>query len=76
LIYPFALAAILFYNWWLALALFALRLIILGIVWFKSMKKLNEADLFPYFIFLDIWISIYFILFAPALWRRPAKEWK
>lgn len=76
LIYPVTIAAILFYNGWLALALFALRMIALGIVWFKSMKKLNEADLFPYFIFLDIWMSIYFILFAPALWRRPAKEWK
>ena len=76
LLYPFTLAAILFYNWWLALALFALRMIILGIVWFKSMKKLNEADLFPYFIFLDIWMSLYFLLFIPALWRKPAKEWK
>ena len=76
LLYPFTLAAILFYNWWLALALFALRMIVLGIVWFKSMKKLNEADLFPYFIFLDIWMSFYFFLFTPALWRRPAKEWK
>jgi len=63
LLYPFTLAAILFYNWWLALALFALRMIVLGIVWFKSMKKLNEADLFPYFIFLDIWMSFYFFLF-------------
>jgi len=76
LLYPFTLAAILFYNWWLALALFSLRMIVLGIVWFKSMKKLNEADLFPYFIFLDIWMSFYFFLFTPALWRRPAKEWK
>jgi len=76
LLYPFTLAAILFYNWWLALALFALRMIVLGIVWFKSMKKLNEADLFPYFIFLDIWMSLYFLLFTPALWRKPAKEWK
>ena len=76
LLYPFTLAAILFYNWWLALALFSLRMIVLGTVWFKSMKKLNEADLFPYFIFLDIWMSFYFFLFTPALWRRPAKEWK
>jgi len=76
LIYPFTIAAILFYNWWFVLALFAIRLIVLGIVWFKSMKKLNEADLFPYFFFLDLWMSIYLILFAPALWRRPAKEWK
>ena len=76
LIYPVTIAAILSYNWWLVLALFALRMIVQGIVWFKSMKKLNEADLFPYFIFLDIWMSFYFLLFAPALWKRPAKKWK
>jgi hypothetical protein len=76
LFYPFTVAAILFYNWWLVLALFVLRMVLQGIVWFKSMKKLNEADLFPYFIFLDIWMSFYFLLFAPALWKRPAKEWK
>jgi len=76
LIYPVTIAAILFYNWWLVLALFALRMIVQGIVWFKSMKKLNEADLFPYFIFLDIWMSFYFLLFAPALWKKPAKKWK
>jgi len=76
LIYPVTIAAILFYNWWLVLALFALRIIVQGIMWFKSMKKLNEADLFPYFFFLDIWMSFYFLLFAPALWKRPAKKWK
>jgi len=76
LIYPVTIAAILFYNWWLVLALFALRMVVQGIMWFKSMKKLNEADLFPYFFFLDIWMSFYFLLFAPALWKRPAKKWK
>jgi glycosyltransferase involved in cell wall biosynthesis len=76
IVYPIAIAAALFYNWWIVLALFALRMLVQGIVWFKSMQKLNEADLFPYFIFLDIWMSFYFLLFAPALWRRPAKQWK
>ena len=75
LLYPFTLAAILFYNWWLALALFSLRMIVLGIVWFKSMKKLNEADLFPYFILLDIWMFFYYLLFTPALFKKPAKNW-
>jgi glycosyltransferase involved in cell wall biosynthesis len=76
LIYPIAIAAALFYTWWVVVALFGLRMIVLGIMWQKTMKKLNEADLFPYFIFLDIWMSFYFLLFAPALWKRPAKEWK
>jgi hypothetical protein len=74
--YPAVIAAALFYNWWLVLSLFGLRMVVQGIVWFKSMKKLNEADLFPYFIFLDIWMSIYYLLFASALWKKPAKNWK
>lgn len=76
LLYPAAISAALFYSWWLVLALFGLRMLVQGIVWFNSMKKLNEADLFPYFIFLDIWMSIYYLLFAPALWKKPAKNWK
>lgn len=75
LIYPFLLAAILFYNWWLALAVFGLRLIVQAVIWNKSMKQLNEADLFPYFILLDIWMFFYYLLFTPALWRKPAKTW-
>jgi len=76
LMYPFVIAALLFYNSSLVLVLFALRLLVQGIVWYKSMKKLNEADLFPFFIFLDIWMGFYFLLFTPALWKRPAKQWK
>jgi glycosyltransferase involved in cell wall biosynthesis len=76
LIYPAAVAAAIFYNWWLTLALLAVRLLMIGIVWFKSMKKLNEADLFSYFILLDLWLSLYYLLFAPALWKKPAKNWK
>jgi hypothetical protein len=39
------------------------------------MKKLNELDLWPWFIFLDMWMFFYYLLFFPALWRRPAKNW-
>lgn len=76
LLYPAAIVAALLYNWWLVLAIFGLRLLVLAIVWFKSMKKLNEADLFPYFFLLDMWMSFYYLLFVPALWKKPAKNWK
>ena len=56
LVYPAGVAAALFYCWWLALAVFGLRLIVQGIVWNKSMKKLNEGDLWPWFLLLDIWL--------------------
>jgi len=40
------------------------------------MKKLNESDLFPWFILLDIWMAVYYIIFAPALWKKPHKTWR
>jgi glycosyltransferase involved in cell wall biosynthesis len=75
LLFPCLLAALLFYIWWLALTTFGLRMLVQGIIWHKSMKKLNEADLWPWFIFLDIWMFFYYILYFPALWKKPARTW-
>ena len=75
MVYPLCIAAALIYVWWLALAVFGLRLIVQGIVWYRCMKKLNEADLWPYYIFLDIWMFFYYLLYAPALFKKPAKNW-
>jgi glycosyltransferase involved in cell wall biosynthesis len=75
LVYPLFIAALLFYNWWLALAVLAVRMLVQGFIWYKSMRKLNEADLWPYFILLDIWMLFYNLLFIPALIRKPAKSW-
>jgi len=75
MIYPLFITALLFYNWWLALAVLGLRIIIQAAVWYKSMHKLNEADLWPYFILLDIWMFFYYLLFTPALFKKPAKNW-
>ncbi|MBS1627034.1 MAG: glycosyltransferase [Bacteroidetes bacterium] len=74
-IYPLLAASIIFYCWWLALAVYGLRFLIQAVVWFFSMKKLNEKDLWPWFLFLDIWMFIYYIIFVPALWKKPLKNW-
>ncbi len=74
-VYPLLALTIIFYSWWMALAVFGLRLIIQGIVFFKSMKKLNEADLWPWFLLLDIWMFFYFIFTLPAIWKAPRKNW-
>lgn len=76
LLYPAAIAAAIFYNWWLVLYIFGFRMLVQSAIWYKSMRKLNEADLFPYFILLDIWMSIYYLLFARSLWKKPADRWK
>jgi hypothetical protein len=75
LVYPLLALSIIFFNWWIALAVYGLRLIIQSIVLYKGMKKLNEADLWPWFLFLDIWMFFYYIFTLPAIWKAPRKNW-
>jgi hypothetical protein len=74
--YPLLVATALFFDWKLALILFGVRLLVQGFILSKSMSKMGEKDLWPWFIFLDMWMFFYYIIFAPALWRRPAKRWQ
>jgi glycosyltransferase involved in cell wall biosynthesis len=75
LFYPLLVASILFFDWRWALITFAIRMMIQAIIWKKAMNQLNEEDLFPAFLFWDMWMFIYYILFAPALWKKPKKTW-
>ena len=75
LFYPFLVASIILFDWRWSLIAFYFRMIVQAIVSQRSMKKLNESDLFPLFIFLDLWMFFYYIIFAPALWRKPRKTW-
>ena len=75
LFYPFLILATAFYDWRLSLGVFAARLLLQGFVFFRAMKKLDEADLWPFFLFFDIWMFFYYIIFAPSLWKRPRVSW-
>lgn len=75
LFYPFAILAIIFYNWWMALIIFAVKLILQAFIYFKAMKKLNESDLFPMFLFFDLWMCVYYLLFLPSLFKKEKKTW-
>jgi len=75
LFYPLFIAAALFYSWQLALGVFGIRLLLQAFIFLKAMKKLNEADLWPLFLFFDIWMFFYYIIFAPSLWKRPRVSW-
>lgn len=74
-VYVLLIPAMIFFSWWIALSIFALKWIVQGFVMYKSMKKLNEGDLWPMFIVFDIWMFFYYLLFVPALWKKPAKTW-
>lgn len=74
-IYPLLALSIIFYNWWMALVVFGVRLILQGFVYFKTMKKLNETDLWVGYILLDVWMFLYYIFTFPAMFKRPKKSW-
>ena len=73
--YPLLAAALIFYDWRFVLPVFGVRFLLQGFVLYRSMKKMEEKDLWPWFIFLDMWMFFYYIIFAPALWRKPQKNW-
>ncbi len=75
LFYPLLILTALLYDWRLALAGLALRWLVQGFVFYKAMQKMNEKDLWSWFIFFDLWMVIYYILFLPALWRKPRRSW-
>ena len=74
--YPLLAASIIFYSWWLALSVFGLRFIVQAIVSYKTMKRLNEPDLFPIFWLLDIWQFFYYLIFSVTLIKKPRNTWK
>jgi glycosyltransferase involved in cell wall biosynthesis len=74
-LYPLLALSIIFYNWWMALAVYGFRMIIQMIIQFKAMKKLNEADLRGWFLFMDIWMFFYYLFTLPAIWKAPRKNW-
>ncbi len=75
LTYPLAIASIVFFNWWIALSIFGIRLLVQAFVYFKNMKQLNEKDLWPLFFLFDVWMCVYYVLFLPALFKRAKRTW-
>jgi len=75
LFYPLLIASAVLYSWKFSLIVFGVRLILQAWVFHKAMKKLNESDLWPLFLFFDIWMFFYYIIFAPSLWKKPRASW-
>ncbi|MBS1620768.1 MAG: glycosyltransferase [Bacteroidetes bacterium] len=73
--YPLFILSLLLFKWEIVLILFGIRLLLQAIIYYKTMKRLDEEDLWPWFLFLDIWMFFYYIIFAPALWKKPRKSW-
>jgi glycosyltransferase involved in cell wall biosynthesis len=76
LFFPILITAIAFYSWQWSLLVFFIRFIIQIIILYPSMKKLNEKDLFPFFILLDLWMFFYYFIFSITLLLKPRASWK
>ena len=76
LVYPIFIAAlILTQQYILLISLWALRLIVQGSILRGTMKKLNELDLWPWFILFDFWSMFYYLFTLPSVWKAPQKNW-
>lgn len=76
LFYPLLAASLVLFNWQMALMVFGVRFVLQGMVYFLSMKKLKEKDLFPLFLLFDVAMFFYYLIFAFALIKKPSKTWK
>ena len=76
LFYPLFVTALILSDWRIVLGMFLLRLGIQSLVYYKSMKRLNEKDLFPWFIIFDIGMFFFYIIFFPATLKKPKAVWK
>ncbi len=76
LFYPLFVASLIFYSWEQALIVFGIRFIIQAIILFKVADKLDEKDLFPWYLVLDVWMFFYYIRFSTAIFKKPKNSWK
>ncbi len=76
LFYPLFIAALFFFDWKLTLGVFGVRFLVQAVIIFKTTQKLDEKDLFPWFLFFDVWMFFYYLFFATSIFKKPAKKWK
>ena len=74
--YPLLAASIIFYSWQYSLAVYGLRLLVQAMVLYPCMKKLKEKSLYPWFVFIDIGMFFYYLVFSVSLFKKPRPAWK
>jgi glycosyltransferase involved in cell wall biosynthesis len=76
LFYPLFIATLFIFDWKLTLGVFCIRFLVQAVIIFKTTLKLDEKDLFPWFLFFDVWMFFYYLFFATSIFKKPAKKWK
>ncbi|MEO6549740.1 MAG: glycosyltransferase [Ferruginibacter sp.] len=74
--YPLLAAVIVLVGWQWALCVYATRFLVQALVFYPTMKKLNERDLFPFFFLFDLWMFFYYFIFSVTLIKKPGAGWK
>jgi hypothetical protein len=76
LVYPALILALVFTKEYvIILSIWGFRAILQGLILRGAMKKLNELDLWPWFILFDIWSIFYYLITLPSVWKAPQKNW-
>jgi len=73
--YPLLIATAFLFSWQIALLILGVKCAVQYLVFSKAMKKLNEKDLAGWIFLMDIWMMVYYLLFANTLWKREKKTW-
>ena len=76
LYYPLLISSFIFFDWKWVLGVFGIRFILQLIVHRKCTNRLGEHDLFPLFLLMDIWMFVYYLIFAPSLVKKQMPHWK
>lgn len=76
LFYLAFVAALIFFKWEWVLTAFGVRFLLQAIIFYFITKKLDEKDLFPSFLFFDVWMFFYYLIFSVALLKKPRVQWK
>ncbi len=76
LFYPLFIASVITFKWQIVLTLFTFKMLVQLVIYYRTMKKLNELDLFKWSLVLDIWMFFYYLIFSLSLFKKPSKNWK
>lgn len=75
LIWPLFIASLLLGPLPLTAAIGAGRLLLTGLMHYRVASRLGETDLVPWFPLFELSMPLYYLLFFPALFKKPSRHW-
>ncbi len=75
LFYPLLISTALIYSWKAALVIAVVKFPLQYVIFSKAMKKLKEQDLVKWIFVMDLWMFVYYLVFANTLWKKERQSW-